>query len=297
VLVWGGASILWSAAPVLWEEFVKLEHSFTVPADLDTVWQAVLDPERVAPCMPGATLTEVEGDTFKGSVKVKLGPISLLYKGAGEFLSQDAEARTVVIKAAGKDSRGNGTAAATVTVALRADGDTTVGSVATDLSITGKPAQFGRGLIAEVGGKILDTFATCLATKLGSASETPAAPTLSVVKDPAPSEPATSRPTAAESAAAEVTASAAEEAAVASAAAAVAADHAEARATGRKAGEATAAHAPAASKPKLAAAPEPETEPIDLLSYAGPSVLKRAAPLLALAAAVLAFVTLRRRHR
>ena len=104
---------------------MKLEHSFTVPADLDTVWQAVLDPERVAPCMPGATLTEVDGDTFKGSVKVKLGPISLLYKGTGEFLSQGPEARTVVIKASGKDARGNGTAAATVTVTLRADGATT----------------------------------------------------------------------------------------------------------------------------------------------------------------------------
>ena len=92
---------------------MKLEHSFTVPAELDTVWQAVLDPERVAPCMPGATLTEVEGDTFKGQVKVKLGPISLLYKGAGEFLSQDPDTNTVVIKAAGKDARGNGTAAAT----------------------------------------------------------------------------------------------------------------------------------------------------------------------------------------
>lgn len=322
---------LWGAAPVFWEELVKLEHSFTVPADLDTVWQAVLDPERVAPCMPGATLTEVEGDTFKGSVKVKVGPISLLYKGAGEFMSQDAEARTVVIKASGKDSRGNGTAAATVTVALRADGDTTVGSVETDLSITGKPAQFGRGLISEVGGKILDTFATCLATKLGSAPETPAAPTLSVVKDPpASADPTRSKPTAAETVAAEATATAAEEAGVASAAAAavehaeaaavaadhaeaaehaeaaavkraeaaaVAADHAEAVATGRKAGEATAANAAAAKKPRLAAAPEPETEPIDLLSYAGPSILKRAAPLLALAAAVLTFITLRRRHR
>ena len=101
---------------------MKLEHSFTVPAELETVWQAVLDPERVAPCMPGATLTEVDGDAFKGSVKVKLGPISLLYKGSGEFLSKDAAARTVVIKASGKDARGNGTASATVTVTLRADG-------------------------------------------------------------------------------------------------------------------------------------------------------------------------------
>lgn len=234
---------------------MKLEHSFTVPADIDTVWQAVLDPERVAPCMPGATLAEVDGDNFKGSVKVKLGPISLLYKGAGEFLSKDADTRTVVIKASGKDARGNGTAAATVTVTLRAEGDSTVGSVDTDLSITGKPAQFGRGLITEVGGKILDQFATCLAAKLAPATppEPSEPPKLSVVE--------------------------------------------EAVSTGKEAGEEAAEHAPPSQKPKLAAAPAPENEPIDLLAFAGPSVLKRAVPLMVALAALIAFLAVRRRHR
>lgn len=240
---------------------MKLEHSFTVPADVATVWQAVLDPERVAPCMPGATLTEVDGDAFKGSVKVKLGPISLLYKGSGEFLSKDESSRTVVIKAAGKDARGNGTASATVTVKLTEDGAATIGSVETDLSITGKPAQFGRGLISEVGGKILNSFASCLASKLAPETDPIQAaevPKLSVVEK----------------------------------------DRAEAAHTGEEAGKATAAHAPApTTKPKLTPVPEPETEPIDLLSFAGPSVLKRAAPLLVLLAAVLTFITLRRRHR
>ncbi|QWF78234.1 SRPBCC family protein [Amycolatopsis sp. CA-230715] len=147
---------------------MRLDHEFTVPASVEDVWNAVVEPERVAPCMPGATLTEVDGDTFRGTVKVKLGPISLLYKGSGEFLEKDEQARKVVIKASGKDSRGAGTAAATVTVQLTADGGATKGTVATDLNITGKPAQFGRGLISEVGGKILDQFATCLSTKLGS---------------------------------------------------------------------------------------------------------------------------------
>lgn len=330
---------------------MKLEHSFTVPADLDTVWQAVLDPERVAPCMPGATLTEVDGDAFKGSVKVKMGPISLLYKGSGEFLTKDADTGTVVIKAAGKDARGNGTASATVTVTLKAAGSSTVGSVNTSLSITGKPAQFGRGLISEVGGKILDSFATCLASKLAPAAEEP--PKLSLVENPttteptaaepttteltaepaaakspaepttaestaakssaaeSPAEPTTAEPTAAGSTAAEPAVakssagSAAAKLAVAKPAAATAAEktaasataqRAEARKTGKEAGQETATHAPPATKPKLAAAPEPETEPIDLLAYAGPSVLKRAVPLLALIAAVLAFIALRRRH-
>jgi uncharacterized protein len=149
---------------------VQLEHQFTVPASPEVVWAAVVDPARVAPCMPGATLTEVNGSEFAGSVKVKLGPVSLLYKGSGQFVEIDEQSKRVVIKASGKDSRGNGTASATVTLTLRADGQQTHGSVLTDLAITGKPAQFGRGMIAEVGGKILDTFATCLAGKLGDAS-------------------------------------------------------------------------------------------------------------------------------
>ncbi|MBM7771565.1 carbon monoxide dehydrogenase subunit G [Actinokineospora baliensis] len=155
---------------------MQLEHQFTVAAPRAVVWAALLDPSRVAPCMPGATLTEVDGDSFTGTVKVKLGPISLLYKGNGRFLDRDEQAGKLVIKASGKDSRGNGTATATVTVTLTEDGGTTTGSVRTDLAITGKPAQFGRGLIAEVGGKILDTFATCLADKLAPAEEAAAVP-------------------------------------------------------------------------------------------------------------------------
>ncbi|MFL6144739.1 MAG: SRPBCC domain-containing protein [Labedaea sp.] len=236
---------------------MRLEHTFTVPADLPTVWRAVLDPELVAPCMPGATLTEVDGSAFSGTVKVKLGPVSLLYKGSGEFLDTDEETGTVVIKASGKDSRGAGTAAATVTVTLRAEGDSTVGSVVTDLSVTGKPAQFGRGMIAEVGGKILDTFAVCLASRLGPAAEPepdaePAArPKLSVVDSP---EPAAEPVVAVEAQPAE----------------------------------------PKPAKPTLAAV---EPEPIDLLSYAAPSVLKRAAPLLAALFVVLAIAAIRRRSR
>jgi carbon monoxide dehydrogenase subunit G len=305
---------------------VKLEHSFTVPADLDTVWEAVLDPERVAPCMPGATLSEVDGDAFKGSVKVKLGPISLLYKGSGEFLTKDADSRTVVIKASGKDARGNGTAAATVTVTLTAEGSSTTGTVVTDLSITGKPAQFGRGLISEVGGKILDTFAGCLASKLAPA------PTLSVVKDPPAEEESSGAKSAAVSESAATTAgsttagstaagsttagsttagsaaagsttagsaaagsAAASESATAAepAVAFGAAERAEAVVAGRKAGEAAARLVPA---PEPQGEQEPETEAIDLLSYAGPSVLKRAAPLIVLVALLVVFGMRRRRR-
>lgn len=142
---------------------MKLTHSFTAPAPAEEVWQALLDPERVAPCLPGATLTSVDGKTFSGEVKVKLGPVQLLYRGSGEFVEIDPVLRRAVMKAAGKDSRGNGTASAVVTFQV---GDTV--EVETDLSVTGRPAQLGRGLIAEVSGKLVDQFAECLASTLGS---------------------------------------------------------------------------------------------------------------------------------
>ncbi|MGH3879652.1 MAG: SRPBCC family protein [Actinophytocola sp.] len=268
---------------------MKLEHSFTVPADLDTVWAAVLDPERVAPCMPGASLSEVEGDSFKGTVKVKVGPISLQYKGSGEFLEKDEAARKVVIKAAGKDTRGNGTASATVTVTLRAEGEKTAGSVDTDLSITGKPAQFGRGLISEVGGKILDSFATCLASKLAPAQDA----------EPPPAEAPKSTPKSTRKAASKAAAKEPKLAVVES-------GRAEAVAAGANAGRTVARTAPPVTqsepaKPRLAAVqqePEgqPESEPIDLLAYAGPSVVKRVVPLVAVLVVLVAVIRLLRRR-
>src|SRR5215207_5702495 len=118
---------------------MQLEHSFSVPVPVEDAWQALLDPARVTPCFPGATLTAVEGDEFSGTVKVRLGPVSLLYKGTGRFSSVDERAHRVVLQATGKDSRGNGTASAVVTATLAdADGATTVG-VLTDLTITGRP--------------------------------------------------------------------------------------------------------------------------------------------------------------
>ncbi|MTD52778.1 SRPBCC family protein [Amycolatopsis pithecellobii] len=168
---------------------MRLDHEFSVPVPPAEVWKAVTDPESVAPCMPGATLTKVEGDSFTGTVKVKLGPISLLYKGSGEFLEKDEAARKIVIKASGKDSRGAGTAAATVTVTLREDGGQTKGAVETDLNVTGRPAQFGRGMITEVGGKILDQFAANLAEKL-TATESPATPASTTEPESEPAKPA-----------------------------------------------------------------------------------------------------------
>jgi uncharacterized protein len=152
---------------------VQLEHRLSVPAPVDVVWPALLDPARVAPCVPGATLTGVDGDSFTGTVKVKVGPITLLYKGTGTFTETDEQARRAVLKASAKDTRGNGTVNATVTLTLTEEGDRTAGVVATDLSITGKPAQFGRGMIAEVGGKIIEQFSACLSQRLAVAVTAP----------------------------------------------------------------------------------------------------------------------------
>ncbi|HWD07166.1 MAG TPA: SRPBCC family protein [Amycolatopsis sp.] len=238
---------------------MRLDHEFTVPAPLDEVWQAVIDPERVAPCMPGATLTKVEGDSFTGTVKVKLGPISLLYKGSGEFLEKDEAARKVVIKASGKDSRGGGTAAATVTVTLKSTDDGgTHGDVASDIAITGRPAQFGRGLISEVGGKILDTFATNLAASL---------------KSPEPAASDSSAGTSGTSSEGASTSAAATPAAATSAGSASEAATAHSEPAGSAADTAA-----SSAKPQLHSVPATETEAIDLLDYAGQSVAKRLLP-------------------
>lgn len=147
---------------------MELHHEFTVPSSLADTWAAFNQLEDIAPCFPGATLTSVEGDTFTGTVKVKLGPIAMLYSGTGEFLSRDEATHTVIIKAIGKDKRGNGTAGATVTAVMAADGDATTVSVSTDMNVTGKPAQFGRGVIQDISDKLLAQFVQCIISKAGA---------------------------------------------------------------------------------------------------------------------------------
>lgn len=150
---------------------MELNHSFTVPASLEETWSAFQDIESVAGCFPGATVTEVDGEDFKGSCKVKLGPIALVYSGSGTFQEKDESAHRFVVVAKGKDKRGNGTAGATVTATMAAAGaDGTEVQVLTDLAITGKPAQFGRGVIQDVSDKLLQQFVTCLQSKVGSGS-------------------------------------------------------------------------------------------------------------------------------
>ena len=162
---------------------MKLEHEFTVPAPIDTVWEALLDPARVAPCFPGATITSASDDEFTGVVKVRLGPISLQYRGSGRFTGTDETAHRTVIEASGAAAGGQGTAAAKVHASLAENGDGTTVAVVTDLTVTGRPAQFGRGLIEEVSKKILGQFADCLSSSLAPQEPPEPAPV------PAPSTP------------------------------------------------------------------------------------------------------------
>ena len=150
---------------------MELSHQFTVPTGLEETWAHFEDIASVAECFPGAQVTSAEGDSFAGSVKVKLGPIALVYNGAGTFVEKDEAAHRFVIDANGKDKRGNGTAGALVTVTMTEAGTATDVSVDTDLAITGKPAQFGRGVMQDVSDKLLGQFVACLEARLTSPGE------------------------------------------------------------------------------------------------------------------------------
>jgi uncharacterized protein len=141
---------------------VKIEDEFRVDVPVEETWKVLLDVERIAPCMPGAQLQEIEGEEYRGIVKVKVGPITAQYKGAARIIETDEVAHKVVLHADGRDTRGQGNASATVTATLTPDGGGTRVHIDTDLNITGKVAQFGRGVMADVSSKLLGQFATNL---------------------------------------------------------------------------------------------------------------------------------------
>ncbi|MEV4353197.1 SRPBCC family protein [Nonomuraea sp. NPDC004186] len=145
---------------------MRFEHEFTVPVPIEQAWAVLLDVERVAPCLPGATLDIFEGDEFTGRMKVKVGPIVVTYKGSARFEDVDKDSYTLTIRASGKEARGSGTASATVKARLAPVDEATRVTVETSFNVTGRPAQFGRGVMAEVGGKLIEKFAANLAELL-----------------------------------------------------------------------------------------------------------------------------------
>jgi uncharacterized protein len=181
---------------------VEFVNTFTVPVGIDRAFEILTDLERVAPCLPGAVLEEVDGEAYTGKVKVKVGPIAVTYRGTAEITEKDADAKHAVIHAKGKEARGAGTATADVAADLVGRGDDlTEVTVTTDLTITGKPAQFGRGVMAEVGTKLIDTFADRLSAMVaedeaggvGADAELPP-PTEALPADTAPAAAAAASP-------------------------------------------------------------------------------------------------------
>jgi uncharacterized protein len=144
---------------------MEMDHSFTVPVPPSQAWDVLLDVERIAPCMPGATVDEFDGEVVTGRIKVKVGPVSLTYRGTAKFTERDPDAKVMVLDASGKETRGAGTASATVRASLEPEssGQATKVSMHTTMNVTGRPAQFGRGVMVEVGGKLIEKFADNLA--------------------------------------------------------------------------------------------------------------------------------------
>jgi carbon monoxide dehydrogenase subunit G len=156
---------------------VDLNHEFIVNVPVNDAWLILTDLERIAPCLPGAQLTEVEGDTYRGQVKVKVGPIVAQFKGQASFVSRDDVAHRAMLKGEGRDTTGKGTASAIITAQLTSVTPTsTKCTVVTNLTISGKVAQFGRGALADVSDKLLAQFSENLNQLITSAPATPSAP-------------------------------------------------------------------------------------------------------------------------
>jgi uncharacterized protein len=259
---------------------MKLDNEFTVGVPIGQAWGVLTDLELIAPCMPGAQLTGVTDDgVYSGKVRIKVGPVTAEYSGTAKFTEKDIETYRAVIDARGRDSRGNGNAAAVISAQLRPEGDSTAVTVTTNLTIAGRIAQFGSGMIKEVSAKLLGQFVECLEGRLGGELPGPVGPPVALT-----APPGTADPTAAGSAAA---AQAASEPGTAGTP--TAPFSAEARPTGTATAgpdQAGAARVPTASTTSAGAEPAP----LDLMSVAGRAVYKRLAPVAVVLLIVVAVV-------
>lgn len=263
---------------------MELTNDFQVALDVDRAWALLTDLERIAPCMPGAQLQEVEGDEYRGVVKVKVGPITAQYKGQATFVSRDDDAHVAVLRAEGRETRGQGNASATITATLTPAGEGTAVSVVTDLTITGRVAQFGRGVLADVSAKLLGQFVESLEQTV-------------LVEEPAAVAPPVSAATTA----------AGEHASTTTAEPAPSTEAVGPDTSGDVSEWPTEPNAgsPAAGSDDVALAPSsgarridhPEAAPVDLISTAGSPVAKRVGPILAAVAIVWLLKKLLARRR
>jgi carbon monoxide dehydrogenase subunit G len=292
---------------------MELSNDFEVAVPVDEAWRVLTDIERIAPAMPGAQLKEIEGDEYRGLVKVKVGPITASYRGAARFEVLDDALHRAVLKAEGRETRGQGNASATIEATLKDSGEgRTAVAVKTELNITGKVAQFGRGVLADVSAKLLDQFVSNLETMvLSPGGESP---------EPVPGEPvataaADSEPpahaTAAES---EPPAKASRRSAAATKATSAtktpASGKAPAAETTGETEPATPATTPPSATETTGETPavssvrqihHPEPEPVDLVDFAGPSLAKRLLPYASIAGVIfllrIVIYALRRRKK
>lgn len=269
---------------------MELTNDFRVGVPVERAWEVLNDVELIAPCMPGAQLQEVEGDEYRGVVKVKVGPVTAQYKGAARFLERDQAGNKVVLRAEGRETRGQGNANATITATFAPDGDGTAVSVVTDLTVTGRVAQFGRGVMADVSSKLLGQFVDCIENKL--LTDTPEA--AEAAARPEPVVP----PAIAGVATGGKDHGPLDIASEGAAATRQLDDAAAEASTATSRPEEGAAGVDGTSGPQVKVIDSPDVEPVDLLDAAGAPVVKRALPVVAgLTALWLISVFLRRRGR
>ncbi len=250
---------------------MELTNEFRVSVPVEDAWAVLTDVERIAPCLPGAQLQEIEGDEYRGIVKVKVGPITAQYKGKATFQSRDDDAHVAVLKAEGRDTRGQGNASAIITATLTPEAGGTAVKVVTDLTITGKVAQFGRGVLVDVSGKLLTQFVECLENDLLSGATSPSAA--------APAAPAASAASAA------------------SAAPAAPGAPASSRPPSGQPASREGSAAPKAAESTVRKIEHKAAAPVDLLDAAGVPLAKRAIPVVAGVLVIVWFLRRRRRKR
>ena len=275
---------------------MELDHSFTVPVPPDRAWEVLLDVERIAPCMPGATVEEFDGEVVTGRIKVKVGPVSLTYRGTAKFTERDPDARVVVVDASGKETRGAGTASAAVRASLQPSGEGTQVSIHTTMNVTGQ-AQFGRGVIAEVGGKLVEKFAENLAQMISDGGVAPDGADASAAPDGASAVPADVSADAGAADAGAADAGAASSTAGTSSAESAgdgSAVNSSAVATDAGPGSTESAAAPPVRTATVPPAGKDE-DSINLVRLVGPAVLKRVLPVV-VGIVALALVSRRWRH-
>jgi carbon monoxide dehydrogenase subunit G len=267
---------------------MEMDHTFTVPVPPDRAWDVLLDVERIAPCMPGATVEEFDGEVVTGRIKIKVGPVSLTYRGTAKFTERDPDAKVIVLDASGKETRGAGTASATIRATLEPepDGEGTKAAMHTVMNVTGRPAQFGRGVIVEVGGKLVEQFSKNLAQMITAGDE------------PAAADAGAAGAAGAASAAAGSGSDGETASVPAGGTEGVATATAEPVSSGTESAAVTpsvSAPAPSAAAESAPAAAAPAEDSLNLIRLVGPSILKRVVPVVAGLAGVTVLALLGRR--